>query len=187
MQAGAALVQLRHFQRHAQLHIAGVGLKLAGQHLQQGGLARAIGPDNADAVAAMDAQAEIADDAFVAEALGNALGVDHLGAGGLALPPPPSSRCPAASIPRGGPGAARSRRPSRPWLRLRRAADAMRHPVQLPRDLAVALVALDLFLLHQGITPVFKGPRSPAPAVWSGRDPATPRRGTDFPESAGHG
>ena len=54
-----------------------VGLDLAGQQLEQGGLAGAVGADHADPVAALDAQGEVPDDGPLAEALGHLVGVDH--------------------------------------------------------------------------------------------------------------
>ena len=46
-----------------------VGRELAGQQLEQGRLARAVGADHADPVAALDAQREVADDRPLAIAL----------------------------------------------------------------------------------------------------------------------
>ena len=80
MEFAAVLVQLAHHQALAQLHIALSRRKLAGEQLEQRGLARAIGTDNADAVAAMDTQGEIAHDLAFAIGKGHAFGIDHLGA-----------------------------------------------------------------------------------------------------------
>ena len=54
-----------------------VGLELAGQQLEQGRLAGAVGADHADPVAALDAQGEVPDDRAFAVALADLLGVDH--------------------------------------------------------------------------------------------------------------
>ena len=54
-----------------------IGLDLAGQQLEQSGLARAVRPDDSDPVATLDAQREVADDLPLAEALRDVLGVDH--------------------------------------------------------------------------------------------------------------
>src|SRR3546814_1949731 len=59
------------------LDLALVGLDFAGQQLEQGRLARAVRADDADAVAALDAEIQPLDDREVAEALGHALGHDH--------------------------------------------------------------------------------------------------------------
>jgi hypothetical protein len=52
-------------------------LDLAGQQLEQCGLARAVGADHADAVAARDAEGEILQDRALAIILGDVRGVDH--------------------------------------------------------------------------------------------------------------
>src|SRR5579872_4420601 len=80
MEFAAILVELAHQQPLAELHIAPVRLKPAGEQLEQGGLARAVGSDNGDAVAPMDAQGEISHDLMFAICEGHTLCVDHLGA-----------------------------------------------------------------------------------------------------------
>jgi len=57
--------------------LAAVGRKLSSEQLEQGGLARAIGTDDPDPVAALDAQGEVADDRAIAEGLEHMFGVDH--------------------------------------------------------------------------------------------------------------
>ena len=56
----ALLVDSRDFEIDAEPDEAAVGRKLTRQHLQERGLARAIGADKADPVAARDAQAKTA-------------------------------------------------------------------------------------------------------------------------------
>ena len=186
MQCRPVLVQLGHLKAGAQLHIAGIGRQLAGQEFEQGGFARAVRPDNADAVAAMDAQSEIADHQLVAEAFGYAFGVDHLGAGAAAFQRLQLHRAHALQLL--APPLAQTVQPRQPALvALAPSAAAMGEPVQLHGDLAVALVAFRLFLFQDGVAPILETPKNPGPAVWSGRDPAIPPRGTDSPESAGHG
>jgi hypothetical protein len=98
-----------------------VRLDLAGQQLEQRGLARAVGADNADAVAALDAQGEVLDDGAVAKAFGNMFGRDdgfglwhrRRRAASLAVPCGPSMAARWARISHSF--------SSRPWLRLRRA------------------------------------------------------------------
>ena len=53
------------------------GLISPGQQFEQGGLARAIGADQPDAVAALDAQGEILDDRPLVIAFEDRMGVDH--------------------------------------------------------------------------------------------------------------
>src|SRR3546814_10111679 len=64
-------------ERQREGDLALVGRNLAGQQLEQGRLARAVGADDADAVAALDAEGEIPDDRAVAEPLGDMIGDDH--------------------------------------------------------------------------------------------------------------
>src|SRR3546814_11326394 len=64
-------------ERRSENDLALVGLDFAGQQLEQGRLARAVRADDADAVAALDAEIQPLDDREVAEALGHALGPDH--------------------------------------------------------------------------------------------------------------
>jgi hypothetical protein len=117
----ALLVDDDAVQRLGQRDLALVGRQLAGQQLEQGRLARAVRPDDADPVAALDAQGEVRMmDAPLAEALGDLLGVDHrlglgvvLGEAELGTPGPPiiAARCARISLSLA----------SRPWLRRRRA------------------------------------------------------------------
>src|SRR5690606_12489329 len=69
----ALLVDDDPVQRPGASHGAFVRLDLAGQQLQEGGLAGAIRADDADSIAALDAQAEVPDDGTVAETLGHIL------------------------------------------------------------------------------------------------------------------
>ncbi len=50
-------------------HCAAIGPELAGQELEQCRLARSVGADDADPVAALDAEREVADDRAIAEDL----------------------------------------------------------------------------------------------------------------------
>jgi hypothetical protein len=118
----AALVERAPCARFAPSGCGRVGLELAGEHAQQRGLARAVGADDADAVAAQDAQREA-----------------RRGPAGrrsaCRRPRPRPPACPNRVRPRpragraDGPadplasatGAGACSRRSRPWLRLRRA------------------------------------------------------------------
>ena len=81
----AALVERRHLQVDAERDLALVRRELAGQHLQQRRLAGAVRSDQPDAVAALDADREVAHDRRVAEALRDALRLGHQLAGQLRL------------------------------------------------------------------------------------------------------
>src|SRR3546814_15916296 len=70
-QQAALLVDDDPVERQREGDLALVGRNLAGQQLEQGRLARAVGADDADAVAALDADGEIPDDRAVAEPLGD--------------------------------------------------------------------------------------------------------------------
>src|SRR5690606_24135573 len=67
----AHLVEVRYLQVRAAAHAAAVGLDLAQDQLEQGGLARAVWSDQADLVAAQDRAAEVAHDGAAAIRLGN--------------------------------------------------------------------------------------------------------------------
>ena len=91
VEALAPLVERRHLEIGAELDRATIGRKRAGQHVDQRGLAGAVRPDDADAVAAADPRVKIASRSGVAIALGDMLRLDHQLAGSL---PPPHARAP---------------------------------------------------------------------------------------------
>ena len=62
IEAGAALVEGGELEIGAEADAAGVGGELAGEQFQQRRLARPIRADDADPVAALDPQREVADD-----------------------------------------------------------------------------------------------------------------------------
>src|SRR3546814_6804327 len=64
----ALLVDDDTVERRSETDLALVGLDFAGQQLEQGRLARAVRADDADAVAALDAEIQPLDDRAVAEA-----------------------------------------------------------------------------------------------------------------------
>ena len=72
-QAVAGLVEIDGLEVGPQLDRAFVGREFAEQDLDQGGLARAVGADDGEAVAADDARGEGLDDGAVAEGLGDPL------------------------------------------------------------------------------------------------------------------
>ncbi len=73
----ALLVDHHAGQFFRDLDRAGVGGQFAGQQLEQCGLARAVGADHADPVAALDAERKIANDPPLAKALGYLVGDNH--------------------------------------------------------------------------------------------------------------
>ena len=66
----AMLVERRHLDVGAKADTAAVRCAAAGQHLDQRGLAGAVRADDADAVAALDADGEVVDDLSLAIGLG---------------------------------------------------------------------------------------------------------------------
>ena len=72
IEAVAMLVERRDRQRRAEPDRAGVRRQHAGQQIDQRGLAAAVRPDDADAVAALDADRKVADDRAPAIALADA-------------------------------------------------------------------------------------------------------------------
>ena len=80
IEALAALVDDRRVQRFGALDLAAVGLQLAEQQLDQRRFAGAVGADDADAIAAADAQRQVGNDGAAAETLADMMRVDqHLG------------------------------------------------------------------------------------------------------------
>ena len=78
VEAVAALVDIRHLHRRADLDLAAVGLLLTGEHLEQRGLAGAVGADDADDAGLRQREGQVLDEELVAEALVQALDLDHL-------------------------------------------------------------------------------------------------------------
>ncbi len=77
LQRRAGLVEIGDLQIGPQLHLAGVGLQLAQQDLQQRRLARAIGPDDGQTVAADHPGREALQHRPLAERLGDRIGLQH--------------------------------------------------------------------------------------------------------------
>src|SRR5215207_1272608 len=74
--AAAVLLDVGQLDRLADLDLAVVGLLLADQHLEQRGLARTIGADDADDAVARQREREVVDQDPVTEALGEVLRLD---------------------------------------------------------------------------------------------------------------
>ncbi|MNJ46401.1 hypothetical protein D3C77_415290 [compost metagenome] len=86
LQPLARLVEVEGFEVGAHAHGALVRGQFAQQHLDQGGLARAVGADDGQAVAADDAGGQVLEDDAVAERLGDALDVgDQLARGAAGI------------------------------------------------------------------------------------------------------
>ena len=155
LQGHAVLVQRRHHHIGPDLHIARVGLQFADEHVEQGRLARAVRADDTHAIAAMDTHGEIADDQSFAEGFGNPFRVDHPRAAtfgfadGKVHLPRDAQLFAAALSQRAQIGHALD-------IALAPPAHAIAHPVFFHRDLAVELVAFDLFLLEHRVAPVFE-------------------------------
>ena len=77
IQCRAHLVEIGHLQVGAALDVAAVRLQRAQDQLQQRGFAGAIGPDQADLVAAQDGGVQLVDDALVAKRQAHVLQLGH--------------------------------------------------------------------------------------------------------------
>src|SRR5262249_36442919 len=76
----ARLVDITELDGLPDADCSGIGFLLAGDHAEQGGLAGAVGPDNADEAARRQFEMQVLDQEIAAVALAQALGVDHVGA-----------------------------------------------------------------------------------------------------------
>src|SRR6185437_9422648 len=156
IEAFAVLVQRRHFQIGAEPHAAAVRLICTGEQVDQRGLARAVRPDHADAVAALDPDREILDDPALAIGLADALCLDNQPAGFL--------RFSGGEIgPAGGaaiilPLFAQRKEIAEPLdVALATCRDAVTQPVLLVDDLAIELVLVALFFGQYLVAPTFEG------------------------------
>src|SRR4051794_18715927 len=75
-----ALVDIAEVHGRADVDVASVGLLLPRYHLEQGGLAGAVGTDDPDDAAGGKAEAQILEQQFVAKGLGEPLHLDDLAA-----------------------------------------------------------------------------------------------------------
>src|SRR5690242_295793 len=64
-------------ERLAEGYRPAVGRELPGEQFEKGGLAGAVGADKADAVTALNAQGEVADDRALSEGLADIFRLDH--------------------------------------------------------------------------------------------------------------
>src|SRR5258706_3319576 len=146
------LVERCHFDIGADPYGAGIGRLRAGQHVDQGGLAGAVRPHDADAVAALDADRETLDDLAVAIGPADVFRLDHELAGLFRI------RGGKVGIPRGAakipPLLAQRKEIAEPFdVALAAAGNALAQPVLLRDDFAVELVLLALFLRQHLVAP----------------------------------
>ena len=92
VELSAHLVEIGDLEIGAALDTPLLRFQLAEQELEQRALARAIGSDDADLVAAQDQRREITDDGLLTPALGEALGLDHQLARAIRLAQPDARR-----------------------------------------------------------------------------------------------
>src|SRR5208337_1649260 len=85
VEGGLHLLEVSDFEIGSMANRPCPGGKLAQQEPQYGGLARSVGPDQADLVAAQDCRRQVADDGAIAISETNALGLDDQGARSLGL------------------------------------------------------------------------------------------------------
>jgi len=133
----------------------GVGRQFPGQQVEERRLAGAVGADDADPIAPLDAAGEIPDDHRVAVSLADRLGLDHQlarhlalgrrqfdGAGGTALL--------AALLAQG------FERPQAAHVAFAPGGDAVAQPVGLHGQFAVELVAVEFLAPQDVVAPAFE-------------------------------
>ena len=147
VEQGARLVERRERQIGAENELPHIGLKATCQQIDQRRLARTVRPDDADAVAAQNADRKIVDHRLFAIGLGDMCGLDHTRAGiprfadgEFHLPHP---------LARFAPSAAQIRQLRHATnIALAPGRDSITDPMFLGRNLAILLVALALFFLE---------------------------------------
>ena len=158
----------------------------AGQHVDQRGLAGAVRPDDADAVAALDADREVVDDFAIAVGFADVLGLDDELAGLVGFGGGEVGIAGGAAIV--APLLAQRVQIAEPLdVALAAAGNAVAQPVLFVDDLAVELVLVALFLGQHLVAPGLEGARSPGRSAGSGRDRARRSRATGWTGSGGHG
>ncbi len=146
------LIERGDFERRAEPHRAGIRRQHSRQHADQRGLAAAVRPDDADAVAALDADREIADDRAVAIALADPFGLDDQRAGRRRRTGGDGGIAGAGAI-----GAAlfpqRLQLSDPAHVAFAPAGDAVAHPVLLGDDPAIELVLIAFLLRQHRVAP----------------------------------
>ena len=151
----AGLVENRHVQIGAQLDLAGIGGQLAGQHLDERGLAGAVRADKGHPVAAQHAQVKWLQDHPLAKGFRDALGVDHPLARLLATVQLHRRRALPADLPRAL-VTQRGQRADAALVALAACRNALDCPFRLGLDLAVQLVAGLVLGGPQGLAPILE-------------------------------
>ena len=152
VQAGAALVQGDDVQIGADLHLSGIGRQRAGQQAEQRGLAGAVRPDDAHAVAAQNTVGEVAHDHPVGEGFRHLIGDDHQLAGNFGLPRfHPQPRAAAALFLQ--PTAQRVQIAQALDVALAPRGNPVAQPILLHHQLAAELVAVAFLLLQHLVAP----------------------------------
>ena len=131
------------------------GGERTGEHIDQRGLAAAVRPDDADAVAALDAGREIADDRTAIKALADVFSLDdqcarrrRLARDDLGIAGGGAIIAPTLAQPLQQPDAAH--------IAFAPRGDAVAHPMLFGDDLAVELVLIALLFGEHRITPLFE-------------------------------
>ena len=146
------LVERGHLDIGAEADGAGVGRVGAGEHFDQRGLAGAVRPDDADAVAALHADREVIDDLALPVGSADVLGLDDQFAGFVGFRGGEVGIAGRAAIV--APLLAQRIQIAEPLdVALAAAGDAVAQPVLLVDDLAVELVLLALFLGEHLVAP----------------------------------
>ena len=159
IKAFAVLIERGHGDAGPELYGAGIGRRGAGEQIDQCGLAGAVRPNDADAVAARDADGEVADDGPSFIGLAEVFGLDHqharrVGGGG-------SER---GFTGRAGIGAAllakRLQGAEAADIALAPRGDAVAQPMLFGDNLAVELVLVALLLGQHFVAPGFEGAKA---------------------------
>src|SRR3954471_16201305 len=150
------LVERRHLDVGAEPYAAAVRRAAAGQHLDERGLAGAVGADDADAVAALDPDREAVDDLSLAIGPADILGLDDELAGLVGFGSRDVGVARRAAM--GAALVAQCVEIAEPLdVAFAAARDAVAQPVLLVDDLAVELVLVALFLREHLIAPGLEG------------------------------
>src|SRR4051812_35829034 len=150
------LVERRHLDVGAEPYAAAVRCAAAGQHLDERGLAGAVRTDDADAIAALDADREAVDDLSLAIGPADILGLDDELAGLVGFGGREVGVARRAAII--APLVAQRVKIAEPLdVALAPAGDAVAQPVLLVDDLAVELVLVALFFREHLVAPGLEG------------------------------
>ena len=156
IEAFAALIERRHFQIGAEPDRAGVRRADAGQQVDQRGLAGAVRADDADPVAALNADRKVIDDGAAVIAAAHRLGFDHQFSGFVGLDGRHRGIADAAAIIAAL--AAQRVQIGEPLdVALAPAGHAIAQPMFLGDDLAIELVLFAFFLGEQIVAPLLEG------------------------------